>query len=169
MTWVACYRCCYNVFNFPQIISKETPIACPLGRAMGCLLWIKLWFICYFGHCVDVHDIMLYKADSRFAPSQWETSLQSNAVSHWLGANLESALVVLDCFITAPNCILNFKRLFDSSKHWAYTTYGTNNVRRPLLRHGCAAHIRAISFTCTFHTSVSCKISENFLGFTHQF
>ena len=31
-------------------------------------------------------------ADSRFAPSQWETSLQSNAVSHWLGTNLESAL-----------------------------------------------------------------------------
>ena len=27
-----------------------------------------------------------------FAPSQWETALQSNAVSHWLGANLESAL-----------------------------------------------------------------------------
>ena len=25
------------------------------------------------------------------APSQWETLLQSNAVSHWLGANLESA------------------------------------------------------------------------------
>ena len=32
------------------------------------------------------------KADSRLAPSQWETSLQSNAVSHWLGANLESTL-----------------------------------------------------------------------------
>ena len=30
--------------------------------------------------------------DSRLEPSQWETSLQSNAVSHWLGANLESAL-----------------------------------------------------------------------------
>ena len=29
---------------------------------------------------------------SRLAPSQWETSLQSNAISHWLGANLESAL-----------------------------------------------------------------------------
>ena len=27
------------------------------------------------------------------APSQWETSLRSNAVSHWLGANLESALM----------------------------------------------------------------------------
>ena len=29
-------------------------------------------------------------ADSRFALSQWETSLQSNTVSHWLRANLES-------------------------------------------------------------------------------
>ena len=32
------------------------------------------------------------RADSRLAPSQWEMALQSNAVSHWLGANLESAL-----------------------------------------------------------------------------
>ena len=32
------------------------------------------------------------RADSRFAPSQWETPLQSNAVSHWLSASLESAL-----------------------------------------------------------------------------
>ena len=31
------------------------------------------------------------RADSMFAPSQWETPLQSNAVSHWLGTNLESA------------------------------------------------------------------------------
>ena len=33
-----------------------------------------------------------FRADSRLVPSQWETSLQNNAVSHWLGANLESAL-----------------------------------------------------------------------------
>ena len=33
-----------------------------------------------------------FRAESRLAPSQWETSLQSNAISHWLGANLESAL-----------------------------------------------------------------------------
>ena len=31
-------------------------------------------------------------ADYRFAPSQWETALLCNDVSHWLGANLESAL-----------------------------------------------------------------------------
>ena len=32
------------------------------------------------------------RADSRFAPSQWEAALLCNDVSHWLGANLESAL-----------------------------------------------------------------------------
>ena len=37
------------------------------------------------------------KSDSRFAPSQSETSLQSNAVSHWLGASLESALRLAFC------------------------------------------------------------------------
>ena len=34
------------------------------------------------------------RADSRFAPSQWETALLCNDVSHWLGASLESALHV---------------------------------------------------------------------------
>ena len=29
---------------------------------------------------------ILYRADSRFAPSQWETALLCNDVSHWLGA-----------------------------------------------------------------------------------
>ena len=32
------------------------------------------------------------RADFRFAPSQWETALLCNDVSHWLGASLESAL-----------------------------------------------------------------------------
>ena len=38
-------------------------------------------------------------ADSRLAPNQWETSLPSNAVSHWLGANLESALYTMSHMI----------------------------------------------------------------------
>ena len=33
-----------------------------------------------------------YRADSRFAPSQWDTALLCNDVSHLLGASLESAL-----------------------------------------------------------------------------
>ena len=38
-----------------------------------------------------------FRADSRFAPCQWETSLHCNDVSHCLGANLESALWLLQC------------------------------------------------------------------------
>ena len=37
-------------------------------------------------------SIYMCRADSRLAPCQWEASLQSNAVSYWLGTNLESAL-----------------------------------------------------------------------------
>ena len=33
-----------------------------------------------------------YRADSWFAPSQWETALLCNDISHWLDANLELAL-----------------------------------------------------------------------------
>ena len=32
------------------------------------------------------------RGDSRLAPSQWETALLRNDVSHWLGASLESVL-----------------------------------------------------------------------------
>ena len=42
----------------------------------------------------DVSGVMLYdfRADSRFEPSQWETALLCNDVSHWLSAHLVSAL-----------------------------------------------------------------------------
>ena len=43
----------------------------------------------------------IYRADSRLAPSQWETLFQGNAVSCWLGANLESALI----YVVFNNCI----------------------------------------------------------------
>ena len=36
-----------------------------------------------------------YRADFRLVPIQWEMSLQNNDVSHWMGANLESALCYL--------------------------------------------------------------------------
>ena len=41
---------------------------------------------------METHYPPYYRADSRLAPSQCETSLQSNAVSRWLEANIESAL-----------------------------------------------------------------------------
>ena len=36
--------------------------------------------------------LLYYMADSRFAPSQWETPLLCKDVFHWLGANLEFVL-----------------------------------------------------------------------------
>ena len=54
--------------------------------------------------CRQCFQIMIstFRADSRFAPSQWETLLQNNTVSNWLGTNLESALYIgqLRAFIT---------------------------------------------------------------------
>ena len=47
--------------------------------------------------------------DSRFAPSQWETALLCNDVSHWLGANQESAL---------------YWRPDDTNSSWAHFTNG---------------------------------------------
>ena len=38
-----------------------------------------------------------YRADCRIVLSQWETALLCNAVSHWLGANLESSLWYMFC------------------------------------------------------------------------
>ena len=42
---------------------------------------------------------ILSRVDSRFAPSQWETALLCNDVSHWLGANLEEVFYLLGPFI----------------------------------------------------------------------
>ena len=33
-----------------------------------------------------------FRVDSKFTPSQWETALLCNDVSHWLGGSLESSL-----------------------------------------------------------------------------
>ena len=55
-------------------------------------------------YCCDSNGAVMHSSaytggynysDSMFAPIQWETSLQSNAVSHWLlAANIESALII---------------------------------------------------------------------------
>ena len=48
------------------------------------LTMIQLWYSSY--------GLVVSRADSRFAPSQWEQVLLCNDVSHWPGTNLESAL-----------------------------------------------------------------------------
>ena len=51
------------------------------------------------------------RADSRFAPSQWETALLCNDVSYWLGVNLESTLYI-KCWTRLIIMIVTTGRLF---------------------------------------------------------
>ena len=46
-------------------------------------------------HYLSCQPSIYYKADSRLAPSQWETSLLCNDISHWLGTNLDSVYIAV--------------------------------------------------------------------------
>ena len=52
----------------------------------------KNTIFCYIAEATHCKTCVNCRADSRFAPSQWETALLCNDVSHWLGASLWSAL-----------------------------------------------------------------------------
>ena len=64
---------------------------------------------------------ILLKADSRYVPSQWETALLYNDVSHWVGASLESALVL---WYKSPS----FER-FLPERYECVTLYGFSSYR----------------------------------------
>ena len=69
------------------------------------------WQPVYWGHNVWTRNFSFgtNRAESRFAPSQWETVLLCNNVSHWVGASLESALIMIIlprlhcCYISGPS------------------------------------------------------------------
>ena len=91
-----------------------------IAMAMFTFLWAvefcgTFWLKSNTTWCPSINQCM---ADFRFAPSQWETSLQSNAVSHWLGANLDSALPVLSYH--QMQCWLNFWYVL--WYHWFHST-----------------------------------------------
>ena len=72
------------------------------------------------------------RADSWLAPSQWKTPLQSNAVSHWLGANLKSTLGVLSVRIQLFRSNSNVTKPFN---------YPLSQFSRNLLKR-CIPHVR---------------------------
>ena len=47
-------------------------------------------------HLMDDLLLIYCTAGSRFAPSQWETALLCDDVSHWLGTSLDSALYCIN-------------------------------------------------------------------------
>ena len=79
------------------------------------------------------------RADSRLATSQWDTSLQSNAVSQWLGANLESALQY--CYVTL---------VFDLQSWW----------RHHMEHFSCYWNFVTRSFDVFFHLPLNTRLSK---------
>ena len=66
-------------WQFSHLHSPNGTNCHPLGRSKWD--WERVYIIQILGWF-----------DSRLAPSQWETSLQSNAVSHWMGPSLDLPL-----------------------------------------------------------------------------
>ena len=81
-----------------DITVMTSPIPSPLNFRACSVDWHQKWI---WSRDYNVLLITLYisRVDSRFAPSQWETALLCNDVSHWLGANLKSALKELTVFL----------------------------------------------------------------------
>ena len=88
-----------KIFSDPLILSKQNKAwlttAKPIAYQWHILCTSAPLFQCY------------YRADSRFAPSQWETALLCNNVSHWLGASLESVLLLLMAKGITTHIIIN--------------------------------------------------------------
>ena len=64
-----------------------------------------------------LHTVLqgLYRDDSRFAPSQWETVLLCNEVSHWLGTSQELALLytwgICSCTINSITRFMSYGKI----------------------------------------------------------
>ena len=80
----------FQCLTCPEILYELVEKANFLGRRVDKKILTPTCH--YHGLLQDWYCQYVSRVDSRFAPSQCETLLQSNAVSHWLGANLESAL-----------------------------------------------------------------------------
>ena len=65
-------------------------------KLLQCRNWLHWTVKGHHGDCLigtgGIAADNKYRADSRFVPSQWETALLCNDISHWLGTSLESAL-----------------------------------------------------------------------------
>ena len=78
-----------------RVDTSELTIDTPEVALVG-----ELWYV-FLGYLGEIDSIItgstvqgllsITRADSRFAPRQWETALLCNDVSHWLCANLKSA------------------------------------------------------------------------------
>ena len=125
-------QCCAQYGVVLHLVVKEPDcIWCP--EYFGCLFWVK--FMSYLYHVVlncviTVLDFLFnvlrvcdceIRADSRFVPSQWETALLCNDVSHWLGTSLESDVEMLLCQFLNAQFVLKISNMLlhnHGPLHW---------------------------------------------------
>ena len=96
MYWYVYSDHCDFCFDVNSLTTSHQPIWIRLK-----ILFAKRWPFCLglnvlivrasAGRLMNKFECHILRADSRFAPSQWETALLCNNASHWLGASLESA------------------------------------------------------------------------------
>ena len=87
------YRCWWpGIKASAAIVLTQLSLNCPVSI----MIYNNLGFLDDISSVCAVigNPTMIHRADFRFLPSQWETALLCNAVPHWLGASLESALIL---------------------------------------------------------------------------
>ena len=73
-----------------------------LSFSHQCLRMLVHWSDSVTQNVILQDLVALFRADSRFIPSQWETVSLCNDISHWLDVSLQSTLL-----ITRPITVLN--------------------------------------------------------------
>ena len=118
MLWLHTCQGCPGYFRKPWMINN----------------FITYWAVTYIRDLTVIRNVLgkidwyqtqtehIIRADPRFAPNQWETALLCNDVSHWLGANLESALIM-----ARTMCIFVFGNLLQISRWKTETTICKKN------------------------------------------
>ena len=96
-----CWRQCVLPTGLCQYYTTDCPLLGPSGKILATRTSVQIW-----------HTLIAYRADSRFAPSQWETALLCNDVSHWLSASLESALSLYSSVMFGGDSLFSY--------HWQY-------------------------------------------------
>ena len=96
-----------------------------IERLLFAVLWWSMIYVnrtvgrCY--NCI----LMIIRADSRFAPTQWETAWLYNEDSHWLGESLESVLII----VLMSRCVIIWNGTIISKLRGHCTQYHLNAVQ----------------------------------------
>ena len=89
VSWISCLTGCHRGQCWLHCLG-DVICDCQLYLLRG--LWVIDMRACLLFDSLMAGEAYI-RADSRFAPSQWETELLCNDISHCLGASLESALI----------------------------------------------------------------------------